>query len=95
MDRCWDGRQAVEGGARAIYVPFERKGQGKQNLFSFANEWLYPAITACKVDQCGDYPTHRPLIIEVSVEQMEKAIREYQKRRITGKSANSQSESRS
>ena len=32
--------------------------------YLFANEWLYPAVTSRKVDQCGDFPhTHRPLII--------------------------------
>ena len=67
----------MQGGARAIYVPFERKGQGKQ--FFFANEWLYPAITACKVDQCGDSPTHRPLFIEANVEKMETVTRKLQK----------------
>lgn len=41
-----------------------------------ANKWLFPAITTCRVDHCGNYPTQRPLIIEVSVDKMEKATRE-------------------
>ena len=39
--------------------------------FFFANEWLVPAITACDVDQCDDYPTHRPFRIEVNTKQLE------------------------
>ena len=38
-----------------------------------------PAITACEVGQCDDYPTHRPLKIEVNVKQLEKVIRELHK----------------
>ena len=46
--------------------------------YFFATEWLFPAIATCRVDNCGDYPTHRPLIIEANVDKMEKATRERQ-----------------
>lgn len=72
MDRRRDGRQAMQRGARAIYVPCERKAKESRIDLLFANELLFPAIIACVVDQCSNYPTHRLCIIEVSVEKMEK-----------------------
>ena len=56
----------------------EKAKESRIGFFS-ANVWLYPAIAACKVDRCGDYPTHRTLIIEVNVETIEKVTRELQK----------------
>lgn len=46
--------------------------------FPFANELLFPAITAFEVGQCDTYLTQRPLIIEDNVEQLEKVTRELQ-----------------
>ena len=33
--------------------------------FILANSKMTPAITSCYVDDNSDYPTHRPLIIEI------------------------------
>ena len=43
------------------------------------NDRLTLAITACRVDQCGEIPTHRPPVIEINTEQMEKVTKELQK----------------
>ena len=55
--------------------------KAKESIFHFlfANEWPFLAIIACEVDQCDTYPTHQPLIIEVNVGKLEKAIRELEK----------------
>ena len=50
-----------------------------------ANEWLFLAITTCRVDHGGDYPTHRPLIIEINVDKMGKDTRELQTTTIDAK----------
>lgn len=47
--------------------------------YFFANEWLFPAITKCWVDQCGYSPTHHPLIFEVKFDKTEKVTRESRK----------------
>ena len=40
---------------------------------------MTPAITLCSVDQCGDFPTHRPLVIEVETEKLERTTNELQR----------------
>ena len=47
--------------------------------YIFSKQWLLPAIVACEVDQCSNYPTQRPLIIEINVEKIAKVTRELRK----------------
>ena len=52
---------------------------GSRIDFILANSRLTPAITICYVDGCSDYPTHRPLIIEIVTKLLEKTSRELKK----------------
>ena len=36
------------------------------------NNYLTPSIKRCWVEQAGEFPTHRPLLIEVSVKRMQR-----------------------
>ena len=45
-----------------------------------ANSKMTPAIVNCYVDENNDYPTHRPLIIEVVTKLLEATTKELQKR---------------
>ena len=47
--------------------------------FILANNRMTPAITSCYVDDNSDYPTHRPLIIEVLTKLLEATSRELKK----------------
>ena len=47
--------------------------------FILANDRLTPAVTSCYVDSNSDYPTHRPLIIEIVTKLLENASRELRK----------------
>ena len=47
--------------------------------FILANSRLTPAITTCYVDESSDYPTHRPLIIEIVTKLLENTSRELKK----------------
>ena len=47
--------------------------------FILANSRLTPAIVNCYVDENSDFPTHRPLIIEVVTKLLEATIKELQK----------------
>ena len=38
--------------------------------YFFANEYLIPAIKKCEVDNAGDFPTHKPLIVEVMTDKL-------------------------
>ena len=40
--------------------------------YIITNEYLTPSIKRCWVEQAGDFPTHRPLLIEVSVKRMQR-----------------------
>ena len=40
---------------------------------------MTPAITNCFVDEDSDYPTHRPLVIEVVTKMLEATVKELQK----------------
>ena len=47
--------------------------------FILANTRMTPAIVNCYVDENSDYPTHKPLIIEVVTKLLEVTIKELQK----------------
>ena len=44
--------------------------------FILANNRMTPAIVKCYVDENSDYPTHRPLCIEVLTKMFEFNVRE-------------------
>ena len=46
--------------------------------FILANSFMTPAITKCYVDLESDFPTHRPLIIEVWANLLERTTNELQ-----------------
>ena len=47
--------------------------------YCFANDRLTPAITSCVVDQSGDFPTHRSLLIEINTVELENVTRQLQR----------------
>ena len=47
--------------------------------FILANNRMTPAITKCYVDDYSDFPTHRPLIIEIMTKLLENTSRELKK----------------
>jgi hypothetical protein len=44
--------------------------------YILANELLSPAITACTADRLADYPTHRPIGIQIRTEQLQNTVNE-------------------
>ena len=46
--------------------------------YIIANDRLTPAITSCRVDNDADYPTHRPIIIEVETKKLETETKQLQ-----------------
>ena len=44
--------------------------------YFIANEQLTPAITHCEVDPSSDYPTHRPLCIDISTNDLKKKTKQ-------------------
>ena len=46
--------------------------------FILANNRMTPAITSCYVDENSDFPTHRPLVIEVVSKLLEATVKELQ-----------------
>ena len=53
--------------------------------FILTNDRLTPAATSCYVDDNSDYPTHRPLIIEMVTKLLESTSRELRKPTIFAK----------
>ena len=47
--------------------------------FILANNRMTPAIISCYVDENSDFPTHRPLIIEVVTKFLESTFKELKK----------------
>ena len=47
--------------------------------FILANDRMTPAISKCYVDDSNDYPTHRPLVVEVITKTLEAMVKELQK----------------
>ena len=47
--------------------------------FILTNDRLTPAVMSCYVDENSDYPTHRPLIIEIVTKLLENTSRELKK----------------
>ena len=47
--------------------------------YFITNDRLTPAVAACRVDNLADYPTHRPLIIDIITEELKVTTRELQK----------------
>ena len=41
-----------------------------------ANEYLSPAVKTCIVDQLDQFPTHRPIVVEIATERMQKVTTE-------------------
>lgn len=57
------------------------KEEAKESRIDFilANSMMTPAIVKCYVDEGSDYPTHRPLCIEVLTRMLEVNVKELQK----------------
>ena len=54
--------------------------EAKESRISYilANQWLFPALEACRVDQCDQFPTHRPLLVSIRVQKLEQFTRKLQ-----------------
>ena len=47
--------------------------------YIIANSYLTPSIKQCWVDQAGEYPSHRPLMVEIYVKKLQRVVNKLNK----------------
>lgn len=46
--------------------------------YIFSKPWLTPALDNCRTDRCDDYPTHKPLMVDIRIKELKQSVREHQ-----------------